>query len=152
MYLRGLIEVTTFFLYRLLSIDMRNRYSSMIDIDDYWLLPIISLSINYVWICPKFLHILIYSAIWSLDRTVFENCVFNKFSPEREVVKRRFIESVTSAIVWLKCWNCKYISHIPQIGLILFPLPSPPLSLSFKHNVPLNNRCHVCIFETITSE
>ena len=88
----------------------------------------------------------------SLDRTVFENCVFNMFYPEREVVKRRFIQSVTSAIVWLKCCNCKYISHLPQIGLNLFPLPSPPLSLSFKNNFPLNNRCYVCIFETITSE
>ena len=35
-----LIEVTTFF-YRFLSIDLGNWYSSMIDIDYYWLLSII---------------------------------------------------------------------------------------------------------------
>ena len=30
-----LIEVTTFFLYRFLSMDVRNQYSSMTDIDYY---------------------------------------------------------------------------------------------------------------------
>ena len=33
-----LIQVTTFFIYRFLSIDIENRYSSMIVIDYYWLL------------------------------------------------------------------------------------------------------------------
>ena len=42
-----LIEVN-FFLYRFLSIDVGNRYSSMIDIDFYRLLSIIGLSINCV--------------------------------------------------------------------------------------------------------
>ena len=44
-----LIEVTTFFLYRFLSMDVRNQYSSMTDIDYYWLITIIDLSINCVW-------------------------------------------------------------------------------------------------------
>ena len=48
-----LIAVTTF--YRFLSIDIGNRYSSMIDIDYYRLLSIIGLSINYVWLIVIYL-------------------------------------------------------------------------------------------------
>ena len=151
LYVRPRVNRSHNFFYRFLSIDIRNRYSSMIVIADYRILPIFGLSIYYVWICPKFLHILIYSAIGDLSigpcsKIVFLTC----FSQSEKLWS--FIQSVTSAIVWLKCWNCKYISHLPQIGLNLFPLPSPPLSLSFKNNFPLNNRCYVCIFETITSE
>ena len=36
------------FLYRVLSIDIKNRYSSMTDIDYYRLISVIGLSINYV--------------------------------------------------------------------------------------------------------
>ena len=43
------IDVRTLFLHRFLSFDIGNWGSSMIDIDYYWLLSIISLSINYVW-------------------------------------------------------------------------------------------------------
>jgi len=44
-----LIEVTTLFPYRFLSIDMENWYSWMIDIDYNRLLSIIGISINYSW-------------------------------------------------------------------------------------------------------
>ena len=43
-----LIEVTIVFLYRFLSIDSGNLYSSMIDINYYRLLSMIGLSINYI--------------------------------------------------------------------------------------------------------
>ena len=48
-YRKSILIEVTIFRYRFLSIDIRNRYSSMIDIDYYEVLPIIGLSINYVW-------------------------------------------------------------------------------------------------------
>ena len=42
------IDVRTLFRHRFLSFDIGNWGSSMIDIDYYWLLSIIGLSINYV--------------------------------------------------------------------------------------------------------
>ena len=50
-FYRKIIDINpNFFLYRFLSIDVGNRYSSMIDIDCYRYISIIGLSINYVWI------------------------------------------------------------------------------------------------------
>ena len=46
--------------YRFLSIDIGNRYSSMIDIDYYQLLSIIGLSIIYVWSRTKMVATWIY--------------------------------------------------------------------------------------------